>query len=230
MTTVRSSIAIRDGSRHRDPMATASRAKSVVAEFLQDHRPDFWVSDRYGGQLGWGQKDHQVCLAHLIRDAQFAIDAGDAVFAPELRHLLGRACRIGRRRGKLADATLKTYAARPRVRPGGRRAHGARPDTCGRREAAAGDQESASASLRVCHQPRHSPDQQRIGARLAPLRGLSQDHQRLSHRMGRQPPDLSPGATLTFAPSLKPPAAAPSARSTQSVSRSPESRSRQLEG
>jgi hypothetical protein len=33
-----------------------------------------------------------------------------------LRHLLGRACRIGRRREKLADATLKTYAARLNVR------------------------------------------------------------------------------------------------------------------
>jgi len=53
----------------------------------------------------------KVCLAHLIRDVQYAIDAGDDVFAPDLRHLLGRACRIGRRRDRLADATLKTYAA-----------------------------------------------------------------------------------------------------------------------
>ena len=34
------------------------------------------------------------------------------MFAPDLRHLLGRACRIGRRRQRLADATLKTYASR----------------------------------------------------------------------------------------------------------------------
>jgi transposase len=39
-------------------------------------------------------------------------DAGDDIFARDLQHLLGRACRIGRRREKLADATLKTYAAR----------------------------------------------------------------------------------------------------------------------
>jgi transposase len=43
---------------------------------------------------------------------QYAIEAGDRLFAPGLRHLLGRACRIGQRRAKLADATLKTYAAR----------------------------------------------------------------------------------------------------------------------
>ncbi len=93
-------------------VAEPSRAKKVVEDFLGDFRPDYWVSDRYGGQLGWAKKDNQVCLAHLIRDVQYAIDAGDDVFAPDLRHLLGRACRIGRRRGKLADATLKTYEAR----------------------------------------------------------------------------------------------------------------------
>jgi transposase len=93
-------------------VAEPSRAKKVVEGFLGDFRPDFWVSDRYGGQMGWAKKDNQVCLAHLIRDVQYAIEAGDDVFAPDLRHLLGRACRIGRRRARLADATLKTYEAR----------------------------------------------------------------------------------------------------------------------
>ena len=76
-------------------VAAPSRAKKVVADFLGDFRPDFWVSDRYGGQMGWATVNNQVCLAHLIRDVQYAIDAGDDIFAPELRHLLGRACRIG---------------------------------------------------------------------------------------------------------------------------------------
>ena len=86
-----------------------SRAKRVVEDFLGGFRPDYWVSDRYGGQMGWARKDHQVCLAHLIRDAQYAIDAGDDVFAPDWRRLLGRACRIGRRRERLADSTLRAY-------------------------------------------------------------------------------------------------------------------------
>ena len=89
-----------------------SRGKAVPMAFLGQHRPDFWVSDRYGAQLGWSAKENQVCLSHLIRDVQYAIDAGDSIFAPGLRHLLGRACRIGQRRQQLADATLKTYAAR----------------------------------------------------------------------------------------------------------------------
>ncbi len=93
-------------------MAHARRGKMAVAQFLGSVRPDFWVSDRYSSQMGWAKKDHQVCLAHLIRDIQYAIDEGDDVFAPQLRHLIGRACRIGRRRDRLADASLKIYLGR----------------------------------------------------------------------------------------------------------------------
>jgi transposase len=89
-----------------------SRGKDVVADFLGDVRPAVWVSDRYGAQMGWAKTDHQVCLAHLIRDAQYAIDAGDIAFAPGLQDLLQRACKIGRRRARLADATLQAYRSR----------------------------------------------------------------------------------------------------------------------
>ena len=54
-----------------------SRGKDVVEAFLGEHRPDFWVSDRLAAQMGWAQKDNQVCLAHLIRDANYAIEVGD---------------------------------------------------------------------------------------------------------------------------------------------------------
>ena len=87
-----------------------SRGKDVVAEFLGAARPDFWVSDRLAAQMGWAGKDNQVCLAHLIREAQYAIDAGDSGFAPGLCKLLRQACAIGGRRATLADATLRAYA------------------------------------------------------------------------------------------------------------------------
>jgi transposase len=86
-----------------------SRGKDVVEEFLGAVRPDFWVSDRLAAQMGWAKRDNQVCLPHLIRDAQYAIDAGDTTFAPGLRRLLQRACGIGSRRDRLADATLRAY-------------------------------------------------------------------------------------------------------------------------
>jgi transposase len=93
-------------------MSHPRRSKAVVEEFLGAFRPDIWVSDRYGAQIGWATKQHQVCLAHLIRDTQFVIDEGDHVFAPNLRHFLGRACKIGTRRPWLSDASLKVYLAR----------------------------------------------------------------------------------------------------------------------
>lgn len=92
-------------------VADKHRSKAVVEVFLGDHRPDYWISDRYSGQMGWARREHQVCLAHLARDAQYAIDAGDTVFAPGLKGLLKRACAIGRRRDRLTDATLKSYEA-----------------------------------------------------------------------------------------------------------------------
>jgi len=66
--------------------------------------------------VGLGRQGKSGLPRHLIRDVQYAIDSGDDVFAPDLRHLLGRACRIGRRRERLSDATLKTYKSRLEAR------------------------------------------------------------------------------------------------------------------
>jgi transposase len=92
-------------------VADPHRSKAVVETFLGDWRPDYWISDRYNAQMGWATSNHQVCLAHLIRDAQYAIGAGDDVLAPGFKGLLKRACAIGRRRDELTDATLKAYEA-----------------------------------------------------------------------------------------------------------------------
>jgi transposase len=89
-----------------------SRSKAVVAEFLGDVRPDFWISDRLGAQMGWATTGHQACLAHLLRDIQYAIDAGDCTLAPGIKSLLKRAIRIGRRRETLADSSLAVYHSR----------------------------------------------------------------------------------------------------------------------
>jgi transposase len=101
---------------HHDDSASflihPNRSRAVVEQFLGDVRPDFWVSDRLASQMGWARKGHQVCLAHLLRDVQYAIDAGDDVFAPPLARLLREACAVGRRRAQLADATLRSYAAK----------------------------------------------------------------------------------------------------------------------
>lgn len=97
--------------RHSDSVAfvaDARRSKTVVEKVLGDRRPDVWLSDRLGSQIGCAQHAHQFCLAHLIREVQYVVDQADSVFAPGLNK---RACVVGRRREELTDSILKTYLA-----------------------------------------------------------------------------------------------------------------------
>jgi transposase len=87
-----------------------SRGAAVPSDFLGDARPEVWVADRYAAQAGHGAQ-HQLCLAHLLRDAQYAIDTGDTGFAAGFHKLLQRAVGIGQRRDELKDSTLLQYRA-----------------------------------------------------------------------------------------------------------------------
>jgi transposase len=85
-----------------------SRGKAVVTTLFGAIRPEVWVSDMLGSQRGHGAL-WQVCLAHLLRDAKYAIECGDTAFSAPFRWLLPRTIAIGRRRETLKDATLKQY-------------------------------------------------------------------------------------------------------------------------
>ena len=87
------------------------RARAVAEAVMGGHKPAVWVSDRYAGQQGMAAA-HQVCLAHVLRDVQYAIDCGDAVFAPALAKLLAWTIAVGRRRDTLKDGALRQYQAR----------------------------------------------------------------------------------------------------------------------
>jgi len=100
---LRSSTAVRH-------LIVDSRGAVVLTGFLGQTKPDVWVADRYAAQAGHG-KERQLCLAHLLRDAQYAIDAGDTGFAPGFQTLLRRATAIGQRRPELKDTTLAQYRA-----------------------------------------------------------------------------------------------------------------------
>ena len=87
-----------------------SRGADVVRALFGDIRPRVWVSDSLGSQRGHADL-WQMCLAHLLRDAQYAIDCGDEGFSTALKWLLLRAIAIGRRRETLRDTTLAQYRA-----------------------------------------------------------------------------------------------------------------------
>jgi transposase len=87
-----------------------SRGKLVVQTLFGDIRPMVWVSDMLGSQRGHAV-EWQVCLAHLLRVATYAIECGDTAFSAAFKRLLLRAIAIGRRRDELKDITLKQYLA-----------------------------------------------------------------------------------------------------------------------
>src|SRR5512145_1852265 len=89
----------------------STRGKCVPTAFLAGAKPKMWLSDRLPAQCKHAE-EHQFCLAHLIRDAQYAIDHGDTIFAPDFKALLKDACAVGRRRPDLADATIAAHRRR----------------------------------------------------------------------------------------------------------------------
>jgi len=85
------------------------RSHTVIEEVLGEHRPQVWVSDLYSAQQHHPAAQWQVCLAHQLRDCQFAIEAGDKVFAPVMKRVLLRAFVMHQRQGRLAESTLYQY-------------------------------------------------------------------------------------------------------------------------
>src|SRR6202140_243332 len=92
------------------PVIRQSRGKAVVQALFGEIRPAVWVSDMLGSQRGHSVP-WQVCLAHLRRDARYAVECGDTSFSAPFKRLLLRAIAIGRRRETLKDSTLKQYLA-----------------------------------------------------------------------------------------------------------------------
>jgi len=88
-----------------------SRGRGVIEEVFggQAQRPTIWVSDLYSAQRNHPAQQWQVCLAHQLRDCQFAMDAGDQVFAPVMKSILLRSLAIHKRRDRLAVETLAAY-------------------------------------------------------------------------------------------------------------------------
>lgn len=91
-----------------------SRGKRVMDEVMAGHRPEVWVSDLFSAQKAHPAAQWQVCLAHQLRDCQYAIDSGDDIFAPRMKRLLLRAIALQRRRQRLAPSTVKQYLSRCR--------------------------------------------------------------------------------------------------------------------
>jgi transposase len=92
----------------------ASRGFDVIqgvftSKQLEQARPAYWVSDLHGAQAKHPAWRWQVCLAHQLRDCQFAVDCGDGLFAPVMLALFRRALAVHQRRDSLAVSTWVSY-------------------------------------------------------------------------------------------------------------------------
>ena len=68
------------------------------------------LATAYMALRGWPAQEIEGTLAHQLRDCQYAIDAGDTLFAPGMKRLLLRAFVLAHRRPRLKDSTLRQYA------------------------------------------------------------------------------------------------------------------------
>jgi transposase len=79
----------------------SSRGSKVIAEVMGDAIPLVWVSDMWSAQLVAKTKQRQLCLAHQLRDLQYAIDADGSAWAWRMQQLFRRSIRLGKQRGDL---------------------------------------------------------------------------------------------------------------------------------
>ena len=159
-----------------------SRGKAVVQALFGAVQPTVWVSDMLGSQRGHAMQ-WQVCLAHLLRDARYAVECGDTAFSAAFKRLLLR----DRHRATTRCAEGRdTGAVSCRFGSTARSDHGGGPDRRAGTQAAQAHRRQPGASVRVRHQPQCALHQQCVREKPSSQRDLPQSHQRLPLRMGRR--------------------------------------------
>ncbi len=83
---------------------------------MGEAQPQVWISDLFSAQAKHPAHQWQVCLAHQLRDCQFAMDKGDTIFAPVMRQIFLRAIAIHNRRESLSASTFYQYRCQIRRR------------------------------------------------------------------------------------------------------------------
>lgn len=79
------------------------RAALVIEQVLEGAKPEVWISDLAGAQLKHPARQHQLCLAHQVRDLQFALDCKPCLWAYRLQALFYKAMRLVKHRKSLAS-------------------------------------------------------------------------------------------------------------------------------
>jgi transposase len=83
-------------------VSATSRGYTVIEELFGNRFPSVWVSDRYNAQLKVNTR-HQLCLAHLIRDCRYLIEAKESQWASNLKSLFQEAIAFRNQQGDKLD-------------------------------------------------------------------------------------------------------------------------------
>lgn len=79
-----------------------SRAYKVIEDVFLDQFPVNWVSDRYNAQLKT-PSEHQLCLAHILRECRYWIEAEQSEWAAFLKQTLKEAIDLKKSKGEEFD-------------------------------------------------------------------------------------------------------------------------------
>ena len=90
-------------------LVAPTRGARVIDDFLDGAAPEVWISDLAPAQLGAPAAAHQVCLAHQLRDLQYAAEADDPVglrWAVALQRVFRRGIHLHRARDQVTPASF----------------------------------------------------------------------------------------------------------------------------
>ena len=79
-----------------------TRAGDVLEGLMAEAVAEVWCCDLFGAQLNASSRRFAICNAHQLRNLQFAVDAGDTLFAPAMQLLLREALHLARSREQLS--------------------------------------------------------------------------------------------------------------------------------
>jgi transposase len=96
-----------------------SRSANLIKEIwteaiLKQNQPVVWISDLFSAQLKNPAKQHQICLAHQIRDCKYVIAQKDTEFAPKMLDFFGRVVDLHHRKSEFKASTMYQYRLRLR--------------------------------------------------------------------------------------------------------------------
>lgn len=90
-----------------------NRSADVVEDVMGEHEAEVWVSDCYLPQMQAPAKQHQLCLAHQLRNLQAVVEQDPKQFwARHVQILLRYAIHLHHQRQKLSEAAFLNRVAR----------------------------------------------------------------------------------------------------------------------